>query len=223
MIFRDRAGAFLANRCAGNWERVKVKVSGHWRAKFKKTMSVKPTVFYTFKRNTLLCSNTFAQIGNKVPKDSKVLKISSFRAVQQHRSQEIYICICKLTIQFYIALHYISILYHWSYHYSYSPNIHDERFLLESSTDSSQFLWRSIYDLRWIFSWAIQWDDRLRNFFLVVQINIGYFCWFPQDDNTIFALLGHYDVYGLFRIRLSHCVAGAPEEQNDSEYEQNGN
>jgi len=65
-----------------------------------------------------------------------------------------------------------------------------------------------------------------RNSFSTIQINIGYFRWFPYDDNFFLGLLGlmRYDVYSPpFRIRQSHRIAGAPEGQNDSEYEQSEN
>jgi len=65
----------------------------------------------------------------------------------------------------------------------------------------------------------------LRNSFSTFEINVGYFHWFPRDrDNGILGLLGvmHYDVYGSL-FRQSHRIAGAPEGQNDSEYEQSEN
>lgn len=65
----------------------------------------------------------------------------------------------------------------------------------------------------------IQCDSRN---FSALQVNIGYFYWFPQDlDSMRFLRPMCYDVYGI-RIRQSHRIV-TPEGQNDSEYEQNGN
>lgn len=169
---RSRAGAFLENRCAGNWERLKVKVPhGHWTAKvWRKNkiftpvfcISVKSTVFYIFLAKyaatpKYVGANWKQNIYRKIQKFWKFHHSTrcTFRNIVARKKKYTYIFTWLDSILYSTLLHFHRSLCHWSYHHSITVPMCTARrvdLFSRAQLDSFQFLRRSIYDLRWIFS-----------------------------------------------------------------------